>query len=207
MKKIALFLIVLIYSSTYLIADDDNAFHWPREIAKKSTTVTLYQPQYDSFKENILEGRMALSVTAKDKDPVFGALFFKARLATDLEERTAVLEKIDIERVVFPGIEDTSRIGELTTLLVDEIESWDVVMSLDRIAASLSDVEDLKALSVQLNNDPPEIYFRTTPSVLVSIDGEPIQKEIENSDFEYVINTAFFIVKYKSKPVVHLGQI
>ena len=205
--KIATFLFsMLIFFSSILLADEDNEFHWPKEIEKKNLTVTLYQPQYDAFSNNILEGRMALSVTETDKDPVFGALFFKARLATDLEERTAVLEKIDIERVVFPGVEDTSNIEKLNNLLIEEIESWDVVMSIDRIAASLSEVEDLKALSVQINNDPPNIYFRTAPSVLVSIDGDPIMTEVEGAEFEYVINTAFFIVEEKSTYYIKGGK-
>jgi hypothetical protein len=197
MKNLILFISIFLFVSApvLLLADEENGFHWPKEIEKKNTTVTLYQPQYDAFNNNILEGRMAVSVKEKDKDLVFGALFFKARLATDFEDRTAALEKIEIERVVFPGVEDTSQIGKLSELLVAEIESWDVVMSLDRLTASLEQVEDMKSISENLNNNPPDIYFRTQPSVLVSIDGDPKLKEVEGAGFEYVVNTPFFIVK------------
>ena len=189
------------------MADDDTGLHWPKEIVKDKTTVTLYQPQYDSFKNNLLEGRMALSVKAKDKETVFGALWFKASLATDLEERTVVIENLDIEKIYFPGIEDTSKIEKFSKLLTEEIESWDVVMSLDRLMASLTEVEDLKSLAENLNNNPPDIYFRTEPSVLVSIDGEPKLKEVEGADFEYVVNTPFFIVKdSKSKYYIKGGK-
>ncbi len=189
------------------MADDETGFHWPKEIVKDKTTVTLYQPQYDSFKNNMLEGRMALSVKVKDKETVFGALWFKARLATDLEERTAVIENLDIEKIYFPGIEDTAKIEKFSGLLAEEIQSWDVVMSLDRLIASLTQVEDLKSLSQNLNNNPPDIYFRTEPSVLVSIDGEAKLKEVEGADFEYVVNTPFFIVKDpKSKYYIKGGK-
>ena len=208
MKHLTILFTILIFINIpiLLLADDDTGFHWPKEIVKKKVTITLYQPQYDSFKNNILEGRMALSVTENEKDPVFGALWFKSRLATDLDERTAVLEKLDIERIYFPGIEDTSKIDKLSTLLIEEIESWDVVMSLDRILTSLSEVEDLKTLSVNLNNSPPDIYFRTEPTVLISIDGDPILNKIEGADIEYVVNTAFFIVKQKSKFYIKGGK-
>ena len=201
MKNLILILLItlIISAPVKLLADEEIGLNWPKEIVRKKTTVTLYQPQYDSFKENILEGRMALSITEKGKDPVFGALWFKSRLATDMDERTAILEKIDIERIHFPGVEDTSRVDQFTKLLIEEIESWDVVMSLDRITASLAEVEDLKGLSDNLNNSPPDIYFRTEPSVLVSIDGDPKLKAVEGADFEYVANTPFFIVKQKNK--------
>ena len=84
---------------------------------------------------------------------------------------------------MFPGVEDTAKIESFSKLLIEEIESWDVVVSLDRITASLTEVEDLKALSINLNNNPPDIYFKTEPSVLVSIDGDPIINEIENIQF------------------------
>ncbi len=195
MKNLYFLFILLVYSSAFLFADEETGFHWPKEIVKKKVTVTLYQPQYDAFKNNVLEGRMALSVRQKDKDLIFGALWFKARLATDLEQRTAIIERIAIEKIYFPGVEDTTKIEQLSGILTEEIESWDVVMSLDRLTASLKEIEDLKSLSENLNNNPPDIYFRTKPSVLVSIDGEAKLKEVEGAGFEYVVNTPFFIVK------------
>ncbi len=207
MKKEALsLLIVILFTTAILSAQKEDELKWPKELAIKDYTVTLYQPQYDEFRENTLEGRMALSVKQKKEDPIFGAMFFKARLATDLETRTAILEKLDIERLMFPGVEDSAKVAQFTQLLIEEIESKDVVMSLDRITASLSEVEDLKALSVQLNNEPPAIYFRTSPSVLVSIDGDPILKELEGAGFEYVVNTPFFIVKKGSSYYIKGGK-
>lgn len=187
-------ILCFILTSSFVVAKG-SGLHWPKEIKKNETVVVLYQPQLESFKGNILEGRMALSVTRKDKKPVFGALWFKARLATDLEERTAVLEKLDIQKIVFPGVKDSVKIDKFSELFKQEVESWNLVMSLDRILAGLEEVENLNELSVKLNNAPPDIYFRTSPSVLITIDGDPIYKNIEGANFDYVVNTAFFIVK------------
>ena len=54
-------------------------------------------------------------------------------------------------------------------------------MSLDRLIASLQEVEDLEKLSSKINNDPPNIYFRTVQAVLLMIDGEPILKKDKES--------------------------
>jgi len=80
--------------------------------------------------------------------------------------------------------------------LEDEIEGWDIEMSLDRLLASLEVAEVYQEQSSNLNNAPPEIYFRTNPSILVYIDGDPILMDTEDSDIKYVANTPYFLVKY-----------
>jgi len=57
---------------------------WPREIETQRGLVVMYQPQPDNFTDNVLEGRAAVSVTLTGaSEPVYGAVWFKARLETD----------------------------------------------------------------------------------------------------------------------------
>ncbi len=206
MKNLFILGFVIISIMQSLIAGDEPEFVWPKEIEKNGTVVVLYQPQLESLKGNILEGRLALSVTPNDNDIIFGALWFKARIATDYDERTAVLEALDITKIYFPDFDDTSRIEGFTKLLTDEVESWNMVMSLDRILAGLEETDNLKTLSDKLNNDPPDIYFRTEPAVLITIDGDPIIKEIQDHSFKYVVNTPFFIIEKKNKYYIKGGK-
>ncbi len=106
---------------------------------------------------------------------------------------------MEIIKTHFPDIVDDEKISHFSELLSAEIESWNLEMSLDRILASLNEVENLKELSDQINNDPPDIYFRNTPSILMMIDGDPILNKDEGSGLEYVVNTPFFIVKDPKK--------
>ncbi len=208
MKKILLSALVLVLPLQFLFAKekDELKLQWPKEIVKNGTVVVLYQPQLESFKGNILEGRMALSVTPKDSETIFGALWFKAQLATDLDERTALLKKIDITKIHFPNYTDTAKIERFTRLLEEEIESWNLLMSLDRIMAGLQETQDLKNISVKINNTPPDIYFRSNPAVLITIDGDPIIKEVKGEKFDYVVNTPFFIVKKRKDYFIKGGK-
>ncbi len=200
MKKIKLLLFTLLLLQISTSAQEEvNELKWPREFDEKNSVVTIYQPQVESFKDNILEGRMAISIKPKDKDMIFCAAWFKGTMSTDLDARIVTFEKIEIPKLHFPDIDDQEKIDNFSKILVTEIESWDLEMSLDRLTASLGDLKDLKDQSVTLKNDPPDIYFRTLPSSLISIDGDPVVKEIEDSGLEYVINTAFFIVREKGK--------
>jgi hypothetical protein len=208
-RKVFTILLILTFSLSSVMAgekDGEIGLKWPKKIEKNGTTVILYQPQLESLKGNILEGRMALSVTPKDEEIVYGALWFKARISADYDERTAILEKLDITKIHFPDFDDTTRVNRFAKLLTQEIESWDMVMSLDRILAALEETATINELSDKVNNNPPNIYFRTEPAVLVSIDGDPIYKEIKGQKFEYVVNTPFFIVKKKSKYYIKGGK-
>jgi hypothetical protein len=178
----------------------DLKLSWPIEIeSEKGIITTLYQPQLESFQNNDLEGRMAVTIKVPEEEMIFGALWFRARLETDLDNRTVLLEKMEIIKTHFPNIVEDEKISNFSELLSAEIESWNLEMSLDRILASLDEVENLKELSDQINNDPPEIYFRNTPAILMTIDGDPILSKDEGSGLEYVVNTPFFIVKDPKK--------
>jgi hypothetical protein len=167
---------------------------WPREMVTGTDTIVLYQPQLESFENNIIEGRMAISMNTKNRGLLFGAVWFKATVNTDLDERLVELEKMDITQTSFPDV-DSDKADEFVSLLEDAIEGTTEVMSLDRLLASMELVEKQKDMTAQFNNNPPEIYYRETPTVLVIVDGDPIFKETEDSDIQYVVNTPYFIVK------------
>jgi hypothetical protein len=193
-------ILLLSASLTMAESDADSKLSWPIEIeSEQGIITTLYQPQLESFKENDLEGRMAVTIKVPEKEMIFGALWFRARMLTDLDDRTVLLEKMEITRTHFPDITDQEKISNFSELLSAEIESWNLEMSLDRILASLDEVENMRELSDQINNDPPDIYFRTTPAILMMIDGDPIIRKHEGSGLEYVVNTPFFIVKDPKK--------
>lgn len=193
----------LIIPSMFLIigmgfAQETDTLSWPREIEKGEYNISLYQPQLETLEGNILKGRMALSVKDKEEDMIFGALFFTVRLDTDMSSRTAVLEDLTIDKLLFPDIKDEDNIAKLREVIKKDIESTDMVMSLDKIISSLESVATETELAGEFNHNPPEIYFRKDPTVLVVIDGAPKLKAIENSKLEYVVNTPFFIAKHKN---------
>ncbi len=198
LKTLFSLLLIVFHLGNYTIKaqGDEPELTWPKEIeTSNKSVITLYQPQLESFKENILEGRMAITVKLGDKNLIYGAVLFKAMLSTNLDKRTVLIKNMKIEKSYFPDVVDSEMVDEFSKLLSNEMESWDMHMSLDRLAASLEEVDNLKKLSDKINNDPPIIYFRTSPAVLLMIDGKPTFKKDVNSGLEYVVNTNFFLVK------------
>lgn len=190
------FFVVFLCTVSSIYAQKTNGLSWPREMDIKDLTVTFYEPQLEHFENNILEGRMAVSYMDKNKDMSFGALWFKATLLTDWDERTVTLSALEIPDMAFPSEEDDEQVEKFKKELIQKLENSDIEMTLDGILASLSEnIEQVKLAEENLKHAPPVIYFRTSPSVLISIDGEPKEKENKSEQVSYVINTPFFIVR------------
>jgi len=160
-------------------------------MASDKGEIVIYQPQIESYEDNVLESRAAVSVKPTGQDtPVFGAMWFRSFLATDLETRTATLERVEVTAARFPDI-DEDKVDRLSRFLEEEIPRWDIEFSLDRLVASLPEEEGGDA---GFSAEPPVIHHRTVPAVLVLIDGDPVLADLEGYDLRYVANSAFFIV-------------
>jgi len=131
-------------------------------------------------------------------------MWFDCKISTDRDERTVTLLELKVSAAKFPDIEEED-IQKLSAFLEKEIPQWDVEMSLDQLLAGLDLNETSIELSENLNNAPPEIIFTTTPSALILIDGDPVFKEIEKTNYEYVVNTPFFIVKDTKKEIYYIN--
>jgi hypothetical protein len=175
---------------TAIAADTD----WPRQIDTQNATVLVYQPQLDKLTDNVLEGRAAVSVTLTGAtEPVFGAVFFKARLETDREERIATIADVEVLQTRFPNAKEEN-ISALTSLLESEMPKWNLPISLDALVATLDLMAERRAAAANLNNDAPNIVFVAEAAVLITLDGDPRLQQEEGTSLMRVINTPFTIL-------------
>jgi hypothetical protein len=170
---------------------------WPRVMETKTATVTMYEPQLDTWRDNGFEARAAVSVKEGDEAPVFGAVWIAGRFEVDRDERMVVLYDIKIPTVTFPEASEEGQ-KKLAAFLEREIPTWDLEVELDRVIPLLDNAEVALNEAAELNNTPPKIIVKYKPAVLILIDGEPKLEEIENSTLERVVNTPYVILKYKS---------
>ena len=172
---------------------------WPKDIASPQGMVVIYQPQPEKLEGNQLEARAAVAVELKGStEPLFGAVWFKARLDTERAERIATIADLSITHVRFPE-QDDDKAKKLGDLLEHEIPKWKLPISMDRLLTTLELVEERTEVAEKMNNDPPKILFVAEPAVLITIDGEPRLKKEEDSEIMRVINTPFTIMFMPSK--------
>jgi hypothetical protein len=186
--------LILLMAGVTFGQDEGDELDWPRKITGEKGEIVIYQPQVETFVGDKLESRSAVSVkVAGQEDMIFGAMWFESRLATDMETRMATLVSTKVTAAKFPDVEQ-EKVDELSRYLEKEMPTWDIVISIDRLLASLPDPQGEEE---NFGSNPPRIYHRTVPTVLVSIDGDPILTELSGFELEYVANSAFFIVKDK----------
>ncbi len=189
-----LFVPVLLCLLTAVASAQPEPISWPRQLDTEKGSIVIYQPELESLSGDVLESRAALSYTEKGKSPVFGAIWTRSRLSTDLEARIVALESIEVTDAKFPEVDDPERIDQLKRFLEQEIPKWDLEMSLDQLVASMEDVTKARA-DIGFNDSPPEVIYSDRPTVLVLIDGKPILEEVEGLALKYVVNSAFTLVQ------------
>ena len=192
--------LVCLLGATTAFCQDEPDDPWPKEILTANGTVFIYQPQPEKLEGNQLDARAAVAFEINGAEaPVFGAVWFSARLETNRSERTATLADISVTRSRFPG-QDEVKETRLKNLLETEFPKWDIVIGMDRLLATLEVLEQRIATTNQINNDPPIILFVPEPAVLIMVDGEARLKKEEGSDLMRVINTPFtLLLDSKSK--------
>ena len=168
---------------------------WPQRFVIQEGTLSVFQPQLDSYKGEKITGRAAISIEKKEAlDPVFGLVWFSARAVTGQAAGMVEFKDIQVERAKFPHV-TLEQEKQWTDLLRKESGKWvPPRMAYNRLLAVTAAAEREKTEAARLNMEPPRIIFTTTPSALILINGKPEFRKVENSTFQRVINSPFLIL-------------
>jgi hypothetical protein len=164
---------------------------WPRTVPLDQGMVTIYSPQIDSKTGEAIQFRAALAFRkTPGAEPVFGAGWFESAVVIDTANRIVHPTDFVVTETRFPeGTDDIKQ--KLSTVLAQQSPGWNMDFSLDELDAALKTAE-LETSAV--NTAPPTIIYRDHPALLISIDGEPVLREIENSPLKAVINTPYPLI-------------
>ena len=165
---LGLFLITLQPSNAAVPTNPDP---WPRRMQITGGTLTIYQPQVDSWDGGFLKFRAAVAVKPSDGgQEVFGVIRASAHTLVDRTARMVSLFNFSLLQIDFPSLPDHGQryyadIGRLLPGATTRI-------SLDRLQGFLT-VQKLTARTVAVKNDPPEIIISYRTAVLVPVSGYP----------------------------------
>jgi hypothetical protein len=74
------FMLAILFAGSFVAANEQE---WPKEYFMDGAKIVMYQPQLETFEGNKMTARAAVSVTKKNAEPVFCAMWLKARVVTD----------------------------------------------------------------------------------------------------------------------------
>jgi hypothetical protein len=181
-----------------------SAIDWPLITPTTGGELRLYHPSVETFKGNSITARAAFSITSEGQaQPTFGVVWLAARANTDRETRTISLSDQTVTKVHLPGASDQEE-AAISTVVTRLIKGLDPVISLDRILASLSDVESEHESAEGLNTTPPKIIVVNYDAMLLYFDGAPLGAAITGSQFERIENTPFQVYRDTGKGIFWL---
>jgi hypothetical protein len=167
-------------------SDQSGNTGWPRERYQDGTKLIIYQPQVDDWKNfQELTWRMAVSLTPKAGKEVVGVVEMKGNTDIDNVAKVVVITNPEVTGAYFPSLDQATK--EKMEQLFKTLVPPTVSISLHLLIASTPKKET--PAGVQLSNDPPKIFVGYRPSILLSVDGEPVLSEVPNTSLKFVANT------------------
>lgn len=188
-KVLQVTLTITLCLATVSAQSTDSQPAWPRELTRGGNQITIYQPQFESWDRQQLQGRSAVMVTSASADkPDYGIVTITARTRVDDTTRQVRLEDISVMNADFPDM--TTGTGEVLDAIRSTVLEWLQTVSLDRLQADLSIAQaQRKGKATELNNTPPKIFYSSTPAVLILVDGEPVLRPVPGTRYQRVLNT------------------
>jgi len=164
---------------------------WPRVFKQDKKQLTVYQPQVDYWNGYTnIHFRCAIAVKGVTKQEKFGVAEIDAVTVTDHSARIVALVPTQRE-LRFPNCSDS----ELAALrrTVDELKppGQALTISLDRVLAYLDPAQQPIQPAIEVNLEPPTIFYSRRPAILVMFMGEPQFKPVETNrtDVLFAVNT------------------
>ena len=174
------------------VSNEQEQKKWPREMKIANAVITVFQPQLETFDNNKLTCRAAVSIKRKKREKTdYCAIWMKAVVDTDKATRVVKLRDLSITKIAYPGVSEKVK-KSLGEIIRKHILKADLSISLDRLLAMLDVVEKQKKTDTKFDDNVPGFLFSKDPAVLVSIDGEPVMRDVGDG-ISQIANTRFLI--------------
>src|SRR5215470_12244313 len=178
---------------------------WPRERYQNGNRLIVYQPQVDDWTNfQDLSWRMAVSLTPKSGKTVVGVVEMKGTTSVDNVNKLVNISNLQITNTYFPSLDKAT--ADKMEQAFKSFVPQTFQISLFHLISSTPKNEP--PAGVQLNNDPPKIFVGYRPSILLSVNGEPVLSQVPNTNLKFVVNTEWplFFDEGNSNYYLAVGQ-
>lgn len=166
---------------------------WPRTFEKAGNSVSLYQPQVDSWKDqDKIRFRSAVTVMEAGTGQLhYGVAAVQADTLVDKTARTVFMTNLDIA-LRFPGV-PAAKAEALKALVKECIAGLSYLnISLDQVLACLHG--ETKVRTAELNMQPPPMFYSETPAIMVVYLGQPQFKPVTGTQLMFAVNTNWVVI-------------
>ncbi|MGB6853778.1 MAG: autotransporter [Thermoanaerobaculia bacterium] len=189
-----------------VLVEESDPGPWPRLLEGGAYQVKLHPPQVDDWDGRRLNAHSAVEIGEKGKEgSTYGVVDFTARTRVDKDARLVIVDEYLGIRAQIPA--QPEKEARLLGFLQKELNDTVRVVSLDRVETALAATRSGRGSEdqVAVKNEPPELVFAERPTLLVTIDGSPVWRQIEGTTYERLLNTRPLLLRDSSAPLyLHL---
>ncbi len=155
---------------------DPPKFTFPQRREADGYTIVLYAPQFRRWPDfERIEAWSAIKVRSPDGKTVhYGTLALSGDTDIDMDARTVTITQ--------PHIDDAVFVGDVPQAEMDAVKNMatrqKIVVPVELILAHLTDEVLDKPPPPGFSTKPPKIVVVQTPTVLLSVNGEPVTNDI-----------------------------
>ena len=179
---------------------------WPRAYSTPSGgELTLYQPQVASWdeKEHMVAYSAVSYLPKGAQKNELGTVKLESDTRVSLSERLVRFPLVKVTEANFPKL-DRDQLREVVSTITDGIPDQERVIALDRVLASVEKSQIIPREVKGLKSDPPQIFYSTSPAVLVNLDGEPIWSPIKDNDLKFAVNSNWDLFQLEASKTFYL---
>ncbi|MNJ96852.1 hypothetical protein D3C87_145860 [compost metagenome] len=173
---------------------------WPQTYDVSSgRKLTVFQPQGESLKDNILKVRSAIRIQ-EGKSESFGSAAMQTQVLVSKDQNLVTLSNVKVTEIKIPTKESLE--PDVKKDLEKALGKTSVEIPYQTLIKNLEmNDSDLKKTSVAIQNTPPKFIFASKPSLLIMVDGAPKWVPSDGAkEVERIINTSALILHEKDKP-------
>jgi hypothetical protein len=170
---------------------------WPRVFVAGDKRLTVYQPQIDSWiNYATIQFRCAIAVRDGAKaEERYGVVEVVAATSVDSANRQVMTHSAhrDIRFANIPD-DEAARLRDTVNMLYPPRGT--TAVSLDRVLAYLDMQQQKKQPAVEVNLQPPKIFYSSTPAILLMFLGKPEFKPVAagRTDLMFAVNANWDIL-------------
>ncbi|MBZ5856361.1 hypothetical protein [Flavihumibacter profundi] len=170
---------------------------WPATITlENGQQVKLYSPQPNSFTNDRLVFRSAISITrAGSSEPVFGMVWANAQTRSRSGSDNLDLSSISVTDIRFPADISESYSKDIKAAIESAIPERELHVSKKQVQNDLKLEQEKQNLDQSFSNKAPKVIYRNHPAILVLIDGDPVWQKNEAWGVEVLANSPGTLIK------------
>jgi hypothetical protein len=194
-REALLLLAVLALTVTPARSQEADEPNWPRRFdLPDDGALVVYQPQIERWDDfRALQALVAISID-RGGEQTLGGLRITADTDTDHAARKVVLRNVTVAETSFPTL-DAEAAAEAARQVIAVFPKGPATVSLDRVLANL-DRELVRIRSVEVRNEPPQIFVSRRAATMAILDGDPVYQRVPDTELFLIVNTSAYLLRH-----------